>query len=171
MVEPRLFRESFCTLAESIAWMKPGDRPREITDCSALLRYCYRETLRTQGRVFRTGSGELRYFADTENLMRYNTHRIAGEMRAAQPADLLFYRHATGAHPWHSMIFLGGSRLENDRGPFVVYHTGPEGQDPGEMRRPALRELLQHPEPRWRPVPGNSNFLGVYRWNILRVHA
>jgi len=50
----------------------------------------------------------------------------------------------------------------------VVYHTGPIGDAPGEMRRLAISELLQHPSPRWRPVAGNSNFLGVFRWNILR---
>jgi uncharacterized protein YfaT (DUF1175 family) len=50
----------------------------------------------------------------------------------------------------------------------VVYHTGPIGKAAGEMRRIRLSQLLQHPSPRWRPVPGNSNFLGVYRWNILR---
>jgi hypothetical protein len=27
---------------------------------------------------------------------------------------------------------------------------------------------MQHPDPRWRPTPSNPNFLGVYRWNILR---
>jgi uncharacterized protein len=28
--------------------------------------------------------------------------------------------------------------------------------------------LLHHPDPRWRPLKENANFLGVYRWNILR---
>jgi uncharacterized protein YfaT (DUF1175 family) len=77
------------------------------------------------------------------------------------------------------MIFIGpgeweseGAALKN-HGPgnanqFVVYHTGPDGKDPGEMRRMRLTDLLQHPSPKWRPVPGNENFLGVYRWNILR---
>jgi len=27
---------------------------------------------------------------------------------------------------------------------------------------------MRHPSPRWRPQAGNPNFLGVYRWNILR---
>jgi uncharacterized protein YfaT (DUF1175 family) len=31
-----------------------------------------------------------------------------------------------------------------------------------------LADLLHHPDPRWRPEPSNPNFLGVYRWNILR---
>jgi uncharacterized protein YfaT (DUF1175 family) len=54
----------------------------------------------------------------------------------------------------------------------VVYHTGPTGEGrrkgKGEMRRVTLDDLLHHPDVRWRPVAENSNFLGVYRWNILR---
>jgi hypothetical protein len=55
---------------------------------------------------------------------------------------------------------------------WVVYDTGPIGSGPhqmsGEVRRVALDDLLHHPDTRWRPIPGNSNFLGVYRWSILR---
>jgi len=50
----------------------------------------------------------------------------------------------------------------------VVYDTGPDHGQPGELRRVLLTELLDHPEVQWRPLPGNTNFLGVYRWNILR---
>jgi hypothetical protein len=54
----------------------------------------------------------------------------------------------------------------------VVYDTGPLGHDAhgkaGELRRVALAELLNHPQPQWRPIAANPNFLGVYRWNILR---
>jgi len=51
---------------------------------------------------------------------------------------------------------------------WAVYHTGPIGAAPGEVRRGALDDLLHHPDARWRPIPQNSNFLGVYRWNVLR---
>jgi hypothetical protein len=51
---------------------------------------------------------------------------------------------------------------------WTVYHTGPIGREPGEMRRVSLDDLLHHPDTRWRPVIENSNFLGVYRWNVLR---
>jgi hypothetical protein len=51
---------------------------------------------------------------------------------------------------------------------WAVYHTGPIGNGPGEMRRVALADLLNHPDTRWRPILTNSNFLGVYRWSILR---
>ncbi len=39
---------------------------------------------------------------------------------------------------------------------------------PGEVRRVTVDDLLHHPDTRWRPISENSNFLGVYRWNILR---
>jgi hypothetical protein len=51
---------------------------------------------------------------------------------------------------------------------WAVYHTGPIGAGPGEVRRVALDDLLHHPDIRWRPIPENSNFLGVYRWDVLR---
>jgi uncharacterized protein YfaT (DUF1175 family) len=52
--------------------------------------------------------------------------------------------------------------------PGVVYHTGPDRGSAGEIRRVTLAELLDHPDARWRPISANPNFLGVYRWNILR---
>jgi hypothetical protein len=71
------------------------------------------------------------------------------------------------------MIFVGPSEWTPEFGrgsanELVVYHTGPVGNEPGEMRRMRLADLLAHPSPRWRPLTGNSNFLGVFRWNILR---
>jgi hypothetical protein len=71
------------------------------------------------------------------------------------------------------MIFVGRSQWLPPEGPswqdaIVVYDTGPVGHAPGQMRRVRLTDLLAFPLPRWRPVPGNSNFLGVYRWTILR---
>jgi uncharacterized protein YfaT (DUF1175 family) len=66
------------------------------------------------------------------------------------------------------MIYLGRSQIEQGPDSYVVYHTGPLGKTPGEIRRPSVRELLAHPEPRWRPIRENPGFLGVYRWTILR---
>jgi hypothetical protein len=81
----------------------------------------------------------------------------------AQPGDLLFYRQFGQSSPWHSMIVAeAGSQAR------VVYHTGPDHGSPGELRRVLLSELLDHPQPQWRPMAQNPNFLGVYRWNILR---
>lgn len=107
-------------------------------------------------------------FADAETLLERNCHFLGRDVRHAAPGDLLFYRQLEQDLPFHVMIYLGGSHFDTRPGPWVIYHTGPLGEAPGEVRRPALGELLRHPLPRWRPVEGNRNFLGVYRWNILR---
>ncbi|HEX7961725.1 MAG TPA: DUF1175 family protein, partial [Terriglobales bacterium] len=111
-------------------------------------------------------------FADVETLIRFNTFFVSRDIQMAQPGDLLFYRQLDQNSPYHSMIFVGRSVLETPlRRPetdVVVYHTGPIHKLPGEMRRLSVADLLRHPSPRWRPLPGNSNFLGIYRWNILK---
>ena len=117
--------------------------------------------------------GSFAEFADAKTLKNFNAHFISKDIRFAQPGDLLFYRQLEQSTSFHSMIFIGRGEWNADRGQqsanqFVVYHTGPDGKDPGEMRRMTLTDLLNHPSPKWRPVPGNENFLGVYRWNILR---
>ena len=66
------------------------------------------------------------------------------------------------------MIYLGESQIRPDGRRYVVYHTGPDGADPGEIRRLTLEELARFPRPEWRPLPANPVFLGVFRWNILR---
>ena len=109
-------------------------------------------------------------FADAKTLWQLNTFFVSRDVRLARPGDILFFRQLEQSSPYHSMIVVGSSQFE--KGPagegIVVYHTGPNGKSPGEMRRTTVQELLQHPSPRWRPSAGNANFLGVYRWNILR---
>ena len=110
-------------------------------------------------------------FADAKTLIRLNTFFVSRDVRLALPGDLLFYRQLEQNSPYHSITFIGRSQFISGEGaddPIVVYHTGPIAKMPGEMRRIQLNQLMQHPSPRWRPVPGNSNFLGVYRWNILK---
>ncbi len=189
----RAFTAWFAFLAEA-QYVAPS---REVNDCGALLRFAYREALRKHDgawadslrlplvppmpsvarynyprtplgpRLFRIADGSYREFADAETLMRFNTRRVSRDVRRAQPGDLLFYRQIEQDMPFHAMVYLGESRMESAAGPFVVYHTGPIEKWRGEIRRPALAELMRHPEPRWRPVEGNSNFLGVFRWEIL----
>jgi uncharacterized protein YfaT (DUF1175 family) len=117
-------------------------------------------------------NGSFAQFADAQTLMTRNTYLVGRDLRLARPGDLIFYRQldqdspydVPGAphyhSPFHSMIFCGAKG--------VVYHTGPIANGKGEMRRLLLSDLLHHPDARWRPLPENENFLGVYRWNILR---
>jgi uncharacterized protein YfaT (DUF1175 family) len=182
----------FTWLAEAVFFIPAADLPVEIRDCSSLVRFAYRNALiphtaawaRSFGLTFpmpplpeisrrgfepllRTGRDEAAHFADAAHLMRYNFRRIAGEWRAAQPGDTLFWNQKPGQGADHCMVWLGPSSFEDTPGPYVVYHTGPEGKWAGEVRRPSIRELLNHPEPRWHPVRGNPHFLGVFRWNLL----
>lgn len=113
-------------------------------------------------------NGAFAQFADVKTLGHYNTHRVSRDQAHALPGDLFLYRQDSDHMPFHSMIYLGASQISSDAARYVVYHTGPEGADPGILRRVSLRELLQYPQPEWRPLVVNPHFLGVYRWNILR---
>lgn len=107
--------------------------------------------------------GAFAQFADARTLVERNAYFVSRDVRAAEPGDLLFYRQFGQSSPWHSMIVTrSGAAAE------VVYDTGPDHGRPGEIRRVLLSELFDHPQPQWRPAPDNPNFLGVYRWNILR---
>jgi hypothetical protein len=108
-------------------------------------------------------NGAFAQFADAKTLVERNAYLVSRDVRQAEQGDLLFFRQFGQSSPWHSMIVAeAGSRAR------VVYHTGPDHDKPGELRRVLLSELLDHPQPQWRPVAQNPNFLGVYRWNILR---
>ena len=106
--------------------------------------------------------GSFAQFADAHTLMSLNAHLVSRDIHRARKGDLLFYRLLEQNSPYHSMIIL------DDDANWVVYHTGPIRDAKGEVRRVSTEDLLHHPDVRWRPLPENSNFLGVYRWNILR---
>jgi uncharacterized protein len=108
-------------------------------------------------------NGAFAQFADARTLVERNAYLVGRDVRQAQPGDLLFYRQFGQSSPWHSMIVARAGA-----GASVVYDTGEDHGKAGELRRVALAELLDYPQPQWRPLPGNPNFLGVYRWNILR---
>jgi uncharacterized protein YfaT (DUF1175 family) len=150
-----------------------------LTFLSPVRKYTYPHTP-LGAALFRirpaTGEGSVQSsfaeFADAKSLRQFNTYFVSRDVRLALPGDILFFRQLEQNSPYHSMVFVGRSQIAGDGGEggesILVYHTGPTGKTAGEMRRVKLRQLLQHPSPRWRPVQANTNFLGVYRWNILR---
>ncbi len=107
-------------------------------------------------------------FADSSTLLRYNTYLVSRDLRAAQPGDLLFFHQAVQHESFHTMIFVGRSRFQSQDADWIVYHTGEVNGHRGEIREVRAETLLQHPDPHWRPVLNNPNFMGVYRWEILR---
>ncbi len=198
------FRRWFTWLAEAQYFRDPSDRPAEITDCAALVRYAYREALHGHdsawanslhlplmpafdsvakyqypftplgAALFRTSAGPFRVddaflqFADAQTLWKFNSHFVSRDIRRALPGDMLFFRQESDHLTFHAMIYLGKSQLRPDGQRYVLYHTGPTGADPGEIRRLTVDELIRFPQPEWRPDPANPSFLGVSRWNILR---
>ncbi len=187
--ERTAFRLWFTFLAEAHAYVEPAKRPKEIQDCSSLVRYAYRESFARHDRawiernalpvapglppltprsgpMFETPSGP-RHFADAKTLMRLNCVRVGDTIDRAEPGDLLFFERPEERENWHVMVYLGVSQIEPDGKKYVIYHTGPVGKLPGEIRRLSVSELLSHPQPRWRPVRGNVTFKGLYRWKIL----
>jgi uncharacterized protein YfaT (DUF1175 family) len=119
--------------------------------------------------LFRTSSHPDRFgeFADADTIVRLNARLVGRAATAARPGDLLYFRQEDADSPSHLMIFVGPSRLDPERSDWVVYHTGPQGSQPGEVRKVSLADLERHPSPRWRPVGPNRSFVGVYRLALL----
>jgi len=112
--------------------------------------------------------GAFAEFADAKTLWRDDTYSVGRNLERARPGDLLFFRQTEESTTYHAMIFLGQSQLEPGPEQYFIYHTGPQGKSPGEIRRLTMSELMNFPDARWRPVASNPAFLGVSRWNILR---
>jgi uncharacterized protein len=161
--------------AHDSAWAAAARVPI-VPAFDAVAKYQYPHTplgaalFRVRPGVFRSADladSTFAQFADAQTLWRLNCHFVSRGIAAARPGDLLFFRQESGEERFHSMIYLGESQVRKDGERYFVYHTGPRGDDPGEIKRLSMGELTRFPQPEWRPLAGNSNFLGVYRWNIL----
>lgn len=120
--------------------------------------------------LFRIGGGpDAKYaeFADARTLIRFNTRPLGRQTTAARPGDLLYFHQSGQSQPDHVMVFVGRSHFETGGDDWVVYHTGPIDNGPGEVRKVRLSTLMRHPSPRWRPLASNPQFAGVYRLAAL----
>ena len=151
------FRKWFTWLAEAEYFLPATSHPAEINDCAALIRFAYREALRSHDsawanslalpeypafdspakyqypftplgpNLFRTAGGAFLQFADAQTLWRHNTHAVGRNLSQAQPGDLLIFRRHSNSDVFHGMIYLGESSIRPDGHRYVVYHTGPSG--------------------------------------------
>jgi uncharacterized protein YfaT (DUF1175 family) len=139
-------------------------------------RYNYPQVPIIGERLFRATPGTFRPEDELQHdfspaasarvLWELNTVFVSKTLDRAQPGDLLFFRDPQRHRaPMHSMILL--DRPERGSQSRVVYHTGPDGDEPGEVRLVRLGDLDGHSDARWHVRPDNSNFLGFYRWKIL----
>jgi len=115
-------------------------------------------------------NGRFSEFADARTLKNFNTVFVSRDRREAQPGDLLFfYQPWVQKFPYHVMVLLGSPRIApNGAQDWVVYHTGSSPTDEGTVKKVELSVLNHHPDPRWRPVESNRNFIGFYRLKILQ---
>ncbi|HMV49091.1 MAG TPA: DUF1175 family protein [Blastocatellia bacterium] len=131
---------------------------------------------RTDFGAFEPGdlsNGKFSEFADARTLKNYNATFLTRDQRQSnqlQPGDLIFFHQPQARKfPYHVMIFLGAARIADEGArDWVVYHTGASPEDKGEVKKVRLSVLSQHPNPRWRPLESNQNFLGFYRLKILQ---
>lgn len=108
-------------------------------------------------------------FADARTLIALNSVPMGRDIARARPGDLLYFQQPGQSQPDHVMVLVGRSFFEDEGADWVVYHTGPTDERPGEVRKVRLSTLVQHPSPRWRPVTPNSNFVGVFRLHALHT--
>jgi uncharacterized protein YfaT (DUF1175 family) len=115
-------------------------------------------------------NGRFSEFADGRTLKNFNSAFVGRDRRQAQPGDLLFfYQPWVQKFPYHVMVFLGPARIApSGAQDWVVYHTGSSPIDQGTVKKVELSVLDRHPDPRWRPVESNRNFIGFYRLKILQ---
>lgn len=182
------FRHWFTFLADAQFYRTTPD----VADCAGLIRHAVRETVEphtpewhrlaalpltpaltdvrnrpaptTRGwPLFRVGNDAYGEFADARTLISLNARSLGRDVAALRPADLLYFRQEEQAAPDHLMVFVGPSRFEPQASDWVVYHTGPADGGRGEVRKTRLADLMRHPAARWRPIPPNPAFVGVFR--------
>lgn len=149
-------------------WLATQPAPDRFAALVSVAQYHYPETPLglnlfrvAPGPYTPTESSAFAQFADAHALLAFNAYPVSRSVHVALPGDLLFFRQLEQNSQYHSMIVTG------PHADWVIYHTGPIGKQKGEIRRVAIEDLIHHPDARWRPLPGNTNFLGVYRWNLL----
>jgi hypothetical protein len=169
---------------------------KDVADCAGLVRHAFREALRPHTPewfrqfglagapsfpdvrrppaprpdgwpLFEVAPGRYAEFADARTIVRRNARPLGRDPRAARPGDLLYFQQPEQASPDHVMVFVGRSIFDRTADDWVVYHTGPDATGPGEVRKLRLLDLQHHPSARWRPVPANPRFMGVFRLAVL----
>ncbi len=118
-------------------------------------------------RVAAGTSGQYAEFADARTIITHNARLLGRDISRARPGDLLYFRQPRQLQPDHLMVVVGTSTFEAEGADWVVYHTGPSDEGPGEVRKVRLSTLARHPAPRWRPVTENEHFVGVFRLAAL----
>ena len=105
------------------------------------------------------------YFATARILVECSLRFVTKDIKKARAGDILVFFHPQDFEfPYHLMIYVGEILTKDET--WLIYHTGPIGDGPGELRLVRLKELMNY-DPTWRPTENNHNFLGFYRFKFL----
>ena len=157
-------------MAVAHTWGDPVGTAPGLTYVGPELDMAFLRVTLTMGTLFRVAGGpppRFAEFADAKTLISLNTVPMGRDASRARPGDLLYFRQPAQRQPDHLMVFVGRSHFDPEHTDWVVYHTGPGEEGPGEVRKVRLVDLTQHPAPRWRPLLSNPQFIGVFRLSVL----
>ena len=161
------------TRTQSPDWLRRTQLPGAVTAPATHATVVERDGALLLFRVKGTAPPVYGEFADAKTIVRLNSRPLGRDVQALRPGDLLYFRQEGQDLPDHVMVFVGPSPFEADGRDWVVYHTGPSpspgdvAATAGEVRKVRLSDLRRHPSPRWRPVPSNAGFVGVYRLSFF----
>lgn len=157
------FRRWFTFLAESRYY---AHKPlREVSDGYSLIRWAGRHALASHDVAW-SRTVELPIFPAMPSVRaklpfagRFEPQILTRDLSLAQPGDILLFRRANLTA--HVMIYIGQSQIVPSPDRWVIYISGKR------THKVPLAALRCDPTPEWRPVPGNPDFLGVSRLDIL----
>jgi uncharacterized protein YfaT (DUF1175 family) len=164
--------------------LRQGPSPRWVhRDCAGLVRFAIAESLRDHDErwlrangidvyqippepklseiqralrnTWRMQDGSSSAYVSAIGLIQENSRFVSKDINQAQPGDLLFFDQGDDQH---LMVWMGGT---------VAYHTGTVLPQDNGLRSVPLSQLLSWKDTRWRPIPDNPNFAGVYRLAFL----
>lgn len=135
-------------------------------DCAGFVRYIYRQVLHNQQPLWQPWNGNDKvHFANAELLVSKNFTKLSDEVSdSVRTGDILVFRrdNQKKENQWHLMLLMESPWEQNKW--LVIYHTGSPDQING-VKKLWLNELLTTELEQWKPIKGNKNFAGVYRWN------
>jgi uncharacterized protein YfaT (DUF1175 family) len=147
---------------------------------SDVKKYNYPDVPLVGEKIFRIKSGDnenylnvdssFSEFAEAKYLISYNYEFISKDYKNVLSGDILFFSNSSNIDwPFHSMIFLGKKVFKNKSSDdYVIYHTGPSSNSEGLIKCLTISDLNKHPNKRWHVVKDNPDFLGFFRWKVLK---
>ena len=161
----RAFRRWFTYLAEAQYFRPPADRPAEISDCAALIRYAYREALRLHDAIW-AAEARLPVVPPLESVAKYHypytavgpaLFRVApGPFRAADAAGPAFAQFADARTLWRSNCHFVSRSVAAAQPGDLIFFRQDTGDEPfhsmiylgeSQMKKDGNRYLVYHTGP------------------------